>query len=540
MDKLLPQIMAFPPDSTLSDTQYETQIKSLVQTLNRTPTSNLTEPTKDGEDPLDVSILQILDPTKHTLPYLYTLLAYARSTPEYQAKGTTKTVPVLDPRGEVFLKVAHFLEAFDPRQVRYAGVEFRKLIDIVLKSAKTAKKPLLAVRPLQMAILRLDPTPSTLTSTHVYFVRSCLEAKTYRAALPILDRDITEFPMAAQTLNSLTPVNKQAKWSYISTSSGISAKLTYAEHLQYHLYGAMVYIGLKKWERASEFLEFVITAPNAAARPKMPRPISAIVDKTIRAIAKPYDTIVDVFQSGDRQQLHREFEAGLNMWRNDNNTGLLYQVLESFQQFTIRSLENIYSTVSIGEISRRLSIDQETSSSDPFDVEQSVLKLISHSSLSATLSHPHPSFPEQAILTFSSPSHPPSSLTSHSTTDTNEEESHHPALSTHLQRLETLKAHIKRLDHKIGLSKDYIQWLHKANKEGEANTYGAGGNSNHGGGGGAGAGLDPGLGMGWYNDDAGLGGSDPATAAGLDPASIAAHDDLDATGMLDEDVMADL
>lgn len=91
---------------------------------------------------LKLTILhQILDPSKNTLPYLYTLLAYARSSPEYQAKGTnSRTIPVLDPRGELWVKVMDFLDRFESRQVRYAGVEFRKLIDIVLKTAKISKK----------------------------------------------------------------------------------------------------------------------------------------------------------------------------------------------------------------------------------------------------------------------------------------------------------------------------------------------------------------------------------------------------------------
>lgn len=55
MDKLLPQLMAFPPDfMVLSDSQYESQIKSLVQTLNKTPASVLMESTRDGLDPLNV------------------------------------------------------------------------------------------------------------------------------------------------------------------------------------------------------------------------------------------------------------------------------------------------------------------------------------------------------------------------------------------------------------------------------------------------------------------------------------------------------
>lgn len=62
-----------------------------------------------------------------------------------------------------------------------------------------------------------------------------------------------------------TPMTKQPGTPPITASSGLSAKLTYADHLQYHLFGAMIYIGLKKWERALEFLDFVISTPTANA-----------------------------------------------------------------------------------------------------------------------------------------------------------------------------------------------------------------------------------------------------------------------------------
>ena len=126
-------------------------------------------------------------------------------------------------------------------------------------------QPLLAVRPIKEAILRLDPGSSTFTSNHVLFVRLCLEANTYRAGLDILDRDILEFPSANTNMPSLPSTGDQPSSMYITPNSNLSAKLAYTDHLEYHLYGAMVYIGLKKWERALEFLELVISAPTANA-----------------------------------------------------------------------------------------------------------------------------------------------------------------------------------------------------------------------------------------------------------------------------------
>ena len=49
--------------------------------------------------------------------------------------------------------------------------------------------------------------------------------------------------------------------TYITPESGLSAKLEYREHLIYFLYGAMIFMGLKKWKRALHFLEIVIMSP---------------------------------------------------------------------------------------------------------------------------------------------------------------------------------------------------------------------------------------------------------------------------------------
>ena len=57
MDGLLPQLLAFPPPSppqTLTDSEYDRQIKSLIQLLNQTPAKNLIGGSSGGGSFLDV------------------------------------------------------------------------------------------------------------------------------------------------------------------------------------------------------------------------------------------------------------------------------------------------------------------------------------------------------------------------------------------------------------------------------------------------------------------------------------------------------
>lgn len=123
-----------------------------------------------------------------------------------------------------------------------------------------------AVAPIRSAILRLDPTSSTFTSSHLVFARICLEARAFAAALPVLDQNIFYFPPTSNKAgeNIMYPFlcsTHSTSSTFITPDSGLSAKLDYRDHLQYFLFGAMIYMGLKQWRRALLYLETVLVTP---------------------------------------------------------------------------------------------------------------------------------------------------------------------------------------------------------------------------------------------------------------------------------------
>jgi COP9 signalosome complex subunit 3 len=218
-----------------------------------------------------------LDPSINSLPYLFTLLAHIQAAQDHRGGESGQEALSIHPSGALWGKIVEFLTKFDSRQVRYAGAEWRRLLELVEAIARainkvlmphrnlesfyslTSLQPIVAVLPIRAAILRLDPSSSTLTSNHLLFIRLCLDAKTFRHALPILDRDIQAFPSAPKPANSA--IGSRYSSSYINATSGLTDRLTYRHHLEYHLFGALIYMGLKRWERALEFLTFVIVAP---------------------------------------------------------------------------------------------------------------------------------------------------------------------------------------------------------------------------------------------------------------------------------------
>jgi COP9 signalosome complex subunit 3 len=70
-------------------------------------------------------------------------------------------------------------------------------------------------------------------------------------------------------MSSIPATLNQPSSQFITAFSGLSAPLSHADHLEYHLYGAKIYMGLGSWERAIEFLEIVITAPTMSGTSKI-------------------------------------------------------------------------------------------------------------------------------------------------------------------------------------------------------------------------------------------------------------------------------
>ena len=234
---------------------------------------------------LTALVLQVLDPSINTLPYLYALHAQIQDAATKQS-AAAKSVAV-SPASPLWAKIVSFVERFDPVQIRYGGSEFRRLVEIIAKSVQSASTVFLldmhrlpdtsladsmqrrtVINTIRTAILRLDPSSSCLTSNHLLFVRLCLECREYRAALPVLDKDIFHLPSSPNTesLQVNPPFLCSAhefSSSFITSTSHLSERLDHTHHLRYFLFGAMIYTKLRNWTRALHFLEVVITCPAA-------------------------------------------------------------------------------------------------------------------------------------------------------------------------------------------------------------------------------------------------------------------------------------
>lgn len=127
-------------------------------------------------------------------------------------------------------------------------------------------QPLLAVPLIRDAILRLDPSGATFTSNHLLLTELCLHSKAYSHALPVLDKYICHFPPGPEQAylkydRPLLCARHESSAAFITGASGLSAKLAYRDYLQYFLYGGMIYMAAKEWDKALHFFNIVISSP---------------------------------------------------------------------------------------------------------------------------------------------------------------------------------------------------------------------------------------------------------------------------------------
>lgn len=116
-------------------------------------------------------------------------------------------------------------------------------------------------------MIRLDPTTGTFTSTHLSFIKLCMETRSYAAAEPILDNYIHTLPTKAtsvmrESLEYSVPCSDVASsGDYIYHTSGHSEKITLSDVQEYYLLGAMAYLGLRRFKKAQHMLEHVLIVP---------------------------------------------------------------------------------------------------------------------------------------------------------------------------------------------------------------------------------------------------------------------------------------
>jgi COP9 signalosome complex subunit 3 len=426
-------------------------------------------------------LVQALSPSKNTIPFLYVLNALIDNSVS-SGKATSRSLPqsVL-PNGGLWPHIAAILSEFDPIQVRYAGVEFYKIISIVVSGAEQTSVYTPAIVLLHNAILRLDPTSSTLTSIHYHFIRLCLYAKAYEEAANILDRPIYHIPTSLDKASAARSYqylcSAEPSLAYLTPGTGLTEKFSHRTYLEYFLYAGVVYIALKRWEPALAALEICLAAPSSSTAsmiqieayrkfvlvglllngktPKAPKVANPTAMKNIRAVARAYDCLADAFNSRDPGRFRAEVSEGQPLWSQDCNTGLVLHLFNAFRKYAVIRLGRTFTALSIAEVARRTSND----SSDVDEAAEFVTSLISQGELNAELTMS--SDGSGGVLRFL-----PSAAATKSEAQLQQD------LAVQTDELHNILKHISDNDHRLEITKEYIGFLQKLKKQKEQSAKG--------------------------------------------------------------------
>ncbi|KAI9643077.1 hypothetical protein NHQ30_008812 [Ciborinia camelliae] len=413
MDNLLPRMLVFPthpsPLVPFSDSQFDAGLRSQIEILKKIPEKTLLQPTSGGE-----SLLDVINPSLNTVPYIYILNAHIAA-----AQRNDRSINI----EELWDKATGFLHSFDGRQIRYLGDELLGVMNFVSKLALQNRTPSAAIPPIREAVLRIDPSGSVLTSNHLYLVRLALQTRYFLAVTELIDKPVLYMP--ANEPVSYTKFRCEVDLpaqSYVTIKSSFSSQLRPLDVLEYFFCSGSIYIGLQRWDAALEMLENAITYPVSEGGVstvmveaykkwlivgllqygrvlQLPKTTSVPAAKAYHVIAKPYEAVGSIFETGSASRLKSEIDFGRTLWTEDSNLGLMHCVQSAYQKFQIRHLANVYSKIGAADImSLTTSAETGVKLTSNKQIEDIVQSMIADGTLPATMIRDQSG---QTVITFS-------------------------------------------------------------------------------------------------------------------------------------------
>ncbi|CAN6992691.1 unnamed protein product [Brassica oleracea var. botrytis] len=317
------------------------------------------EETLRADSDLQLSTLDQLDPSKHSLGYLYLLDVLTCGGPMSKEKAS-----------EVVLLIARFITSCDAEQIRLASDKFVSLCKGFKDRVLELEDPLRGVAPLLSAVRKVQVSTKRLTALHPDCLQLCLQAKCYKAGFSILSDDILEVD--------------QPRDFYL-----------------YCYYGGMICIGQKKFQKALELLYNVVTAPmhsvNAIALEaykkyvlvtlihsgqfsvSLPKCASTAAQRHLKTWSIPYTEVGNCYNEGKISELQAVVVAHSSDFEKDNNLGLVKQAVSSLYKRNILRLTQKYLTLSLQDIANMVQL------ANAKEAEMHVLQMIQDGQIHALI-----------------------------------------------------------------------------------------------------------------------------------------------------------
>ncbi|CAI0456873.1 unnamed protein product [Linum tenue] len=306
-----------PPPPTTTTTVTMNAVETLVtqiQGLSGSPNDvvalhahlNKVDEALRGESARLLPFLDQLDPSIHSLGYLY-LLDACTSGPVSKELAAN-----------LVLITSRFITSCSTEQIRLAPEKFTGMCKRFKDQVLLIEAPMRGVAPLLVAVRKVQPSSEHLTSLHPDFLQLCLLAKCYKTGLSLLEDDIFEVTQPRDLF-------------------------------LYCYYGGMICIGQKHFQKALELLHNVVTAPMTS--------INAIAVEAYKKYALV--SLIDngQFSPGLPKYASSSAQRNLKNFCQDNNLGLVKQVVSSMYKRNIQRLTQTYLTLSLQDIANTVQLN---------------------------------------------------------------------------------------------------------------------------------------------------------------------------------------
>ncbi|TPX30261.1 hypothetical protein SmJEL517_g06140 [Synchytrium microbalum] len=326
----------------------------------------------DGRDPLS-----ILDPSQCTLGYFYILTARLH---HHNDNNHAELAALL-------AHTTHFASTFSLEQLPSSpALVLAPLIQTMVRA--TPRGPPASVQiymvsclmALKVFTMRLSQGGLFLTSVAVIFLRWCILTRHYKYAWDVVAHDISE----------VDPKEFDVKVQ---------------DFLLHHYYGAMICIGLKKFDRAIEMLHLCIATPASVTSAiqieayrkfilvsyiqhgkilPIPKYTAAPVARATKSYSASYADFATALESNNRQRVVTELSKSQDVFNKQHNLGLAKQALTALTRKSIAQLTQTYLTLSLADIARLVGIEGPNA---VLEAEHHVVCMIEEGQILATISH---------------------------------------------------------------------------------------------------------------------------------------------------------
>ncbi|KAH7326118.1 hypothetical protein B0I35DRAFT_474809 [Stachybotrys elegans] len=307
-----------------------------------------------------MALLESLQPGLHTIGYLAVLDVLFHET----------EMPAGLDRAALLNKLLEFLMYFDAVHIRYAGRKFQVLVELI--AARNFFDPLITVELLANVILRLDPSGSLLTSTHLTMLSLALETQAIEPALKVVEKDICYFPKQGALADQLSSESSDPT-SYITISSGLTGPIKPLSVLDYNILCGQLFMRRRDWARARDAFGRVLTHPvkdkginnhmvdsyrhwillgllSLGRTPDISVHLSHGTKTSLATSSGPYINVAALFTTNNATGFKGEIEAQVNVWQTDGTVALIQEVVAAYQKWQIIRLHQIYTQVSLSEV----------------------------------------------------------------------------------------------------------------------------------------------------------------------------------------------